>query len=193
MVGGWHTCPTNRDGDEIYVQPYPGPGPEFTVSTAGGREPVWSPDGSELFYRTEDQLMVVAVEPGTRFAQTRLGRCSLTRTCAIPAPLLAHPTTTSCPMANASSCSVRTRKVEPMKSSQSSSSRTGSRSFASGWVIEAPDSLASRRRARRSDRRLETSTPGEQEGQPTPKRGCQLACFPVLRPWNNAGTLHLPR
>ena len=66
--GRWLAYVSDESGqDEIYVQPYPGPGPEFTVSTAGGREPVWSPDGSELFYRTEDQLMVVAVEPGDTF------------------------------------------------------------------------------------------------------------------------------
>ena len=66
--GRWLAFVSNESGrDEVYVQPYPGPGPEFTVSTAGGREPLWSPDGSELFYRTEDQLMVVAVEPGDTF------------------------------------------------------------------------------------------------------------------------------
>ena len=41
------------------MQPYPGPGPEFIISSDGGTEPVWSPDGSELFYRSGDQLMVV--------------------------------------------------------------------------------------------------------------------------------------
>ena len=33
---------------EVYAQPYPGPGP--TVSIGGGVNPVWSADGSELFY-----------------------------------------------------------------------------------------------------------------------------------------------
>jgi serine/threonine-protein kinase len=66
--GRWLAYVSDESGqDEVYVQPYPGPGPQFTVSTAGGREPVWSPDGSELFYRTQDQLMVVAVEPGDTF------------------------------------------------------------------------------------------------------------------------------
>ena len=66
--GRWLAYVSNKSGeDEIYVQPYPGPGPEFTVSTAGGREPVWSRDGSELFYRMEDQLMVVTVDLGDTF------------------------------------------------------------------------------------------------------------------------------
>lgn len=66
--GRWIAYVSNKSGrDEIYVLPYPGPGPERTASTAGGREPVWSRDGTELFYRTEDQLMVVDVELGDRF------------------------------------------------------------------------------------------------------------------------------
>lgn len=61
--GRWLAYVSNPSGrDEIYVRPYPGPGPVATVSTAGGTEAVWSPDGSELFYRTAEELMVVAVD-----------------------------------------------------------------------------------------------------------------------------------
>jgi Tol biopolymer transport system component len=35
---------------EVYVQPYPGPGPRKQVSTDGGTGPAWSRDGRELFY-----------------------------------------------------------------------------------------------------------------------------------------------
>ena len=35
---------------EVYAQPYPGPGPTVPVSIGGGVNPVWSADGSELFY-----------------------------------------------------------------------------------------------------------------------------------------------
>ena len=38
-------------GQEVYVQPYPGPGEKIRVSTSGGGEPLWSPNGRELFYR----------------------------------------------------------------------------------------------------------------------------------------------
>jgi Tol biopolymer transport system component len=66
--GRWIAYVSNRsDRDEVYVRPYPGPGPESTVSNTGGREPVWSRDGTELFYRTEDQLMVVDVQLGDSF------------------------------------------------------------------------------------------------------------------------------
>ena len=45
------------------MRPYPNTGPqEYAISINGGVEPVWSPDGSELFYRSGDQVMVVAVD-----------------------------------------------------------------------------------------------------------------------------------
>ena len=66
--GRWIAYVSNKSGrDEVYVRPYPGPGPESTVSTAGGREPMWSRDGTELFYRSEEQLMAVDVELGVGF------------------------------------------------------------------------------------------------------------------------------
>ena len=49
------------------MRPYPGPGPEVTVSTAGGTGPVWSRSGTELFYVEGDRLMSVAVRPGASF------------------------------------------------------------------------------------------------------------------------------
>ena len=36
--------------DEVYVQPYPGPGPRKRISNGGGSAPAWSRDGRELFY-----------------------------------------------------------------------------------------------------------------------------------------------
>ena len=47
---------------EVYVQSYPTPDTKQLVSTDGGTEPVWSPDGGELFYRRGNDLRVVAVE-----------------------------------------------------------------------------------------------------------------------------------
>ena len=37
---------------EVYVQPYPGPGEKVRVSANGGAEPLWAPNGRELFFRT---------------------------------------------------------------------------------------------------------------------------------------------
>ena len=48
------------------MQSYPGPGGKWQISTEGGTEPVWNPNGRELFYRNGDKLMAVdiATQPG---------------------------------------------------------------------------------------------------------------------------------
>ena len=54
---------SNETGrNEVYAQPYPGPGPKIKVSTDGGAEPAWAPAGREIFYRTADSLMAAPVE-----------------------------------------------------------------------------------------------------------------------------------
>jgi serine/threonine-protein kinase len=63
--GGWLAYESNSGGAfEIYVRPYPGVlGGQWTVSTAGGTRPLWSPSGKELFYVGPDgALMRVPVE-----------------------------------------------------------------------------------------------------------------------------------
>jgi serine/threonine-protein kinase len=45
---------------EVYVRAFPDNGSKVQVSTAGGLIPKWSRDGRELFYRTEDQRIMVA-------------------------------------------------------------------------------------------------------------------------------------
>ena len=54
---------------DVYVQPFPGPGPRQSVSGAGGGlGPVWSPDGRELLYLpgsvTDNRIMAMDVSPG---------------------------------------------------------------------------------------------------------------------------------
>jgi serine/threonine-protein kinase len=41
---------TESGGIEVYVQPFPGPGPKTRVSLDGGSTPRWSKDGREVFY-----------------------------------------------------------------------------------------------------------------------------------------------
>ena len=52
----------------MYVQPFPGPGTKWLVSTDGGTDPIWSKDGRELFYRHGDQLMVLGIAPKGDFS-----------------------------------------------------------------------------------------------------------------------------
>jgi serine/threonine-protein kinase len=50
--GRWLAYASDRSGrGEVYVTPYPGPGPTYQISSDGGSEPVWSRSGKELFYR----------------------------------------------------------------------------------------------------------------------------------------------
>jgi serine/threonine-protein kinase len=61
--GNWITYTSDRTGQyEIYITPYPGPGREDRISTQGGDQAVWAPDGCELFYREGYKMMVVSVE-----------------------------------------------------------------------------------------------------------------------------------
>jgi len=50
--------------NEIYLQPFPGPGEKVPISSQGGTEPFWSPTGRELFFRAGDAMMAVDVIPG---------------------------------------------------------------------------------------------------------------------------------
>jgi Tol biopolymer transport system component len=60
--GRWLAYISNESGRyEIYVQPYPGPGGKLQISTEGGTEPAWNPNGRELFYRKGDKMMAVDV------------------------------------------------------------------------------------------------------------------------------------
>ena len=53
---------SNQSGQqEIYLQPYPGPGGRLMVSANGGVDPVWSLDGRELFFRREAEVWSVSV------------------------------------------------------------------------------------------------------------------------------------
>jgi Tol biopolymer transport system component len=45
---------------EVYVQPFPNKGTKWMISNNGGTMPVWSRNGHELFYRTEDERIMVA-------------------------------------------------------------------------------------------------------------------------------------
>jgi len=60
-------CSGETGKSEVFVQPWPGPGPRIQVSSDGGSDPVWSRDGEELFYRTDDRMMVVAVRTAPAF------------------------------------------------------------------------------------------------------------------------------
>ena len=61
--------------NEIFIQPFPGPGPQTPASVGGGREPTWGRNG-EIFYRRPGDyaMMAVAVstEPTLTVGQPRM-------------------------------------------------------------------------------------------------------------------------
>ncbi|HET7453218.1 MAG TPA: hypothetical protein VFL12_10780, partial [Thermoanaerobaculia bacterium] len=67
--GKWVAYASNESGRwEVYVTPFPGPGGNWKISSAGGTEPTWRADGKELFYLGVDgRLMAVAVKEGPPF------------------------------------------------------------------------------------------------------------------------------
>ena len=70
--GRWLAYVSNESGRyEVYVQAYPGTSEKMTVSTDGGFEPVWSPDGRELFYSIGGRVMVVSIQTTPVFRSNR--------------------------------------------------------------------------------------------------------------------------
>jgi Tol biopolymer transport system component/predicted Ser/Thr protein kinase len=67
--GRWLAYVSNESGRyEIYVQPYPGPGGKWQISTEGGTEAVWNRNGRELFYRSGDKMMAVDITTRPNFS-----------------------------------------------------------------------------------------------------------------------------
>ena len=64
--GRWMAYSSNESGaEEIYVVPFPNAADaKFVVSSNGGREPLWSHGGAEIFYRASDGSMM-AVDVST--------------------------------------------------------------------------------------------------------------------------------
>jgi serine/threonine-protein kinase len=56
---------------EIYVQPFPGPGGKWQISTLGGTEPAWNSNGRELFYRQGERMMAVDIATQPAFSAGR--------------------------------------------------------------------------------------------------------------------------
>jgi Tol biopolymer transport system component len=64
----WLAYVSDESGrDEVYVREMSRGGGRWQVSTQGGEEPHWAPDGRALYYRNESHLMAVAVDTRTAF------------------------------------------------------------------------------------------------------------------------------
>jgi Tol biopolymer transport system component len=73
--GRWLAFTSNQSGvDQVYVRPLDRDGEQVVVSLSGGMEPLWSPDGRDIFYRggsnTAPEMMAAAVRTSPRFVVT---------------------------------------------------------------------------------------------------------------------------
>jgi len=60
--GNWLAYVSDEAGeDEVYLRGFPSHDGKTAVSSGGGHEPVWSADGSELYYRAQEWVMAVTV------------------------------------------------------------------------------------------------------------------------------------
>jgi hypothetical protein len=66
--GRWLAYVSDESGrDEVYVRPYPGPGSRILISTEGGTDPAWAPNGREIFYRSGNRMFATPVRVESTF------------------------------------------------------------------------------------------------------------------------------
>jgi len=65
----WLAYASDESGrSEVYVQTFPAPGGKFQISTEGGDQPLWSNDGKEIYFLSEDRVLTaVSVSTGPSF------------------------------------------------------------------------------------------------------------------------------
>ena len=69
--GRWLAYSSNESGTpEVYVRPFPETSSaKWQVSTAGGRQPLWSSNGRELFFLNgKSELVAAEIRPGATFS-----------------------------------------------------------------------------------------------------------------------------
>jgi Tol biopolymer transport system component/predicted Ser/Thr protein kinase len=73
---GWVAYQSDESGRaEVYLRSFPEPREKIRISTVGGRNPEWAPDGRKLFYISfDDRLMEVALKLGPGSAEPSLPR-----------------------------------------------------------------------------------------------------------------------
>ncbi len=84
--GRWVAVESDESGrDEVYVRSFPEPSSKIQISASGGTEPVWSADGTRLYYRSGSTLLAARVSLSPTFAV--LGRDTVRS----DAPFVASP------------------------------------------------------------------------------------------------------
>ncbi len=69
--GRWIAYSSNESGrSEIYVRPFPGPGPRVQVTSAGGSWPVWGGSGRTLYFARNNEVLRVGTRADDQFLVT---------------------------------------------------------------------------------------------------------------------------
>jgi Tol biopolymer transport system component len=67
--GKWIAYVSDESGKaEVFARSYPDRGEAWQISTDGGRSPVWSPDGKEIFFVFGNKMMTVPIETRSGFS-----------------------------------------------------------------------------------------------------------------------------
>jgi eukaryotic-like serine/threonine-protein kinase len=67
--GRWLAYASSESGrNEVWVRPFPSQGGRWQISKDGGREPIWSKNGRQLFYRKANQVWVADVQTELGFS-----------------------------------------------------------------------------------------------------------------------------
>jgi len=67
--GKWLAYGSNRDGtSQVYVEPFPPTGAHYQVTDQGGIAPLWSPDGSRIYYANAGRIFAAVVRLAPTFA-----------------------------------------------------------------------------------------------------------------------------
>jgi dipeptidyl aminopeptidase/acylaminoacyl peptidase len=70
--GHWLAYMSEESGDpEVYVEPFPGTGSRWQISTRGGAEPHWRGDGRELLYLGADGFLMSMMVPDSGWQHAR--------------------------------------------------------------------------------------------------------------------------
>jgi len=72
--GRWLAYSSDELGQrEVFVRPFPNvaDGGPWRVSQSGGAEPIWSPDGTDIYYRQGNTVLAASVETAPAFVTTR--------------------------------------------------------------------------------------------------------------------------
>ncbi len=70
--GRWIAYEADESGRrEVHVRSFPEGRDRQQISTNGGAQPMWNPDGGELFYQEGNRMMVVDVQTGATFGASK--------------------------------------------------------------------------------------------------------------------------